>query len=72
MPETKWMDLVKCGFGMYESLCSSCPVNYYDYGELAASCNCCSQSPGNSQQGSTVQATVDEKLLALLNRHCSY
>lgn len=46
MPETEWMGLAKCGFGMYESLCSSCSVNY-DYRELAASCDCCSRSPGN-------------------------
>lgn len=59
MPETEWMDLVKCGFGMYESLCSSCSAKYYDYRELAASYNCCSQSPGNSQQGFMVQARLD-------------
>lgn len=58
MPETEWMDLVKCGFGMYESLRSSCSVNY-DYCELVASCNCCSQSPGNSQQGFRVLARLD-------------
>nr|XP_046232441.1 rho GTPase-activating protein 22 isoform X2 [Scatophagus argus] len=50
MPEPEWMNLVKCGFGMYERrsvlLCSSCSVTYYDYCELSASCDCCSLSAG--------------------------
>ncbi|XP_034564679.1 rho GTPase-activating protein 22-like [Notolabrus celidotus] len=50
MPEPEWINLVKCGFGMYEKrallLCSSCSVNYYDYSELSTSCDCCSQSTG--------------------------
>lgn len=61
MPESEWMDVVKCGFGMYESLCSSCSVNYYDYHKLSSSCNCCSQSAGISQ-----------KEPALLKRHWIY
>lgn len=70
MPETEWMDLVKCGFGMYESLCSSCSVNYHDYCVLAVSSNCCSQSPGNSPQGLIVQtarAWIRNDLLCLPN-----
>lgn len=51
MPEPEWMTWVKCGFGMYERrsvlLCSSCSVNYYDYCEVSANCDCCSQSTGN-------------------------
>lgn len=53
MPEPEWMNLVKCGFGMYERhsllLCSSCSVNYYDYCKLSASCDCCSRTAGNNQ-----------------------
>ncbi|KAJ4940554.1 hypothetical protein JOQ06_026851 [Pogonophryne albipinna] len=47
MPEPDWINLVKCGFGMYnERLCSSCSVTYYDYCELSASCDCCSLTTG--------------------------
>ncbi|MEQ2163798.1 hypothetical protein GOODEAATRI_034094, partial [Goodea atripinnis] len=51
MPDMGWINLVKCSFGMFErrSLlpCGSCMVKYYDYGELPASCDCCSQSNSN-------------------------
>ncbi|XP_024913676.1 rho GTPase-activating protein 22 isoform X2 [Cynoglossus semilaevis] len=51
MPELEWMNLVKCGLGLYEKhsqllLCSPCSVNYYDYCELSTSCDCCSPSTG--------------------------
>ncbi|XP_030255137.1 rho GTPase-activating protein 22 isoform X4 [Sparus aurata] len=50
MPEPEWMNLMKCGFGVYEKhsllLCSSGSVNYYHYCELSGSCDCCSQSAG--------------------------
>lgn len=69
MPEPEWTKLVKCGFGMYEKrsllLCSSCSVNYYDYWELSASCDCCSQSAGNNQQWFINQLTTLNRLLPL-------
>ncbi|KAM7382059.1 hypothetical protein PAMA_012766 [Pampus argenteus] len=50
MPEPEWINLVKCGFGMYEKrsllMCSVCSVNYYDYCEQSSSCDCCSLSTG--------------------------
>ncbi|KAK7918903.1 hypothetical protein WMY93_010187 [Mugilogobius chulae] len=50
MPEPEWISLVKCGFRMYDKsallLCSTCSVNYYDYSELPASCECCSHLAG--------------------------
>ncbi|XP_061564017.1 rho GTPase-activating protein 22 isoform X2 [Cololabis saira] len=50
MPDTKWINLVKNGLGMYEKhsllMCNSCALKYYDYCELSLSCDCCSQSAG--------------------------
>ncbi|XP_047233345.1 rho GTPase-activating protein 22 isoform X3 [Girardinichthys multiradiatus] len=60
MPDMGWINLVKCSFGMFErrSLlpCGSCMVKYYDYGELPASCDCCSQS--NRIFGQRLEDTV--------------
>lgn len=62
MPEPEWMNLVKCGFGVYERrsllLCSSCSVNYYDYCELSASCDCCSQTAGNNRPVNHLRSSV--------------
>uniref|UniRef100_A0AAV2LSB7 Rho GTPase-activating protein 24 n=2 Tax=Knipowitschia caucasica TaxID=637954 RepID=A0AAV2LSB7_KNICA len=51
MPEPQWKNLVKCGFRMYDNsavlmLCNTCSVNYYDYSETPAGCECCSRLAG--------------------------
>lgn len=62
MPEPEWMNLVKCGFGVLDRhsllLCSSCSLKYFDYCELSVTCDCCSQSPGNTHQGLTASPWI--------------